>query len=161
MKTSHFKPKKKSKAIPKDIRQRCLTSFQKLRRIEESNPSGFVQCISCGKVMHWKEAQGGHYISRGCMATEIDPDNVWPQCPQCNGPLNGNLHMYRLNLVRRIGEERVLRLEHMYGTWRGSDEYELSVPDSIEVIRKKGKVYYSDKKKEFDQRIRELENERH
>lgn len=148
------KPKKK--AIPKDIRQRCLMSFQKLRRIQEANEDGMVRCISCGKVMHWKEAQGGHYIPRGCVATEMEPDNVNPQCPRCNGFLNGNLTFYRMNLVKKIGEDRVKRLEYMYSAYRGSDEAVdmLESQDQIEVIRKKSKAYYLSKKQEFDGEIK-------
>lgn len=154
MKTSHSKPKKKP--IPKDIRQRCLMSFQKLRRIQEANPDGMVRCISCGKVMHWKEAQGGHYIPRACVPTEMDLDNVHPQCQRCNGFLNGNLILYRNGLVRKIGEDRVRRLELMYSAWKGSDEdfEELSREDQIEVLRKKSKQYYLARKQEFDGEIK-------
>ena len=69
--TSHSKTVSTGK-----LRERALALFQKLRRIEEANEDGYVYCISCGKLMHWKEAQGGHYIPRANRATELEHDNV-------------------------------------------------------------------------------------
>lgn len=147
------KPKKKP--IPNNIRTRCLVAMQKLRRIEEANDDGLVRCISCGKVMHWKEAQGGHYISRTCHATELEKDNIWPQCPQCNNHRNGNPIPYRYNLARKIGEERVKRLEDMRAAYYGDDEaYEkLSAEDQKKARGSKGKMYYAE---EFTRISRDL-----
>lgn len=169
MMTSRSKTPKKSKTnkpkrkpIPKNIRDRCLTSFQKLRRIEEANDSGHVTCISCGKLMDWREAQGGHYISRSNRATELEHDNVWPQCPQCNGYLHGNVINYRIRLVRRIGEDRVKRIEYMAASYKGDDESteELTDKDKVMTIRKKNKQWYLEKKREYDERIRQLIDEK-
>ena len=156
------KPAKKApkkKPIPKSIRQQTLAAMQKLRKLEEANDEGMVRCISCGRLMHWKESQGGHYIPRAVKPTEIDPDNIWPQCPRCNGVLYGNLTDYRFRLVKKIGEERVKRLENMKAAYYGDEEAmnALSDRDRIEVLRKKGKVYYSERLSEIKKRIKELE----
>ena len=153
------KPTRKKKAIPKSIREQTLAAFQKVRKMEEANGDGMVRCISCGKLMHWKESQGGHYIPRAVRATEIDPDNVWPQCPRCNGVLYGNLTDYRYRLVKRIGEERVQRLENLKAAYYGDEEAmsALSDRDQIEVLRKKGKVYYAERLEEIKKRLKELE----
>lgn len=145
---TRLKPKRKPKrkVIPKRIRETCLSAMQKLRRLEEANDEGYVSCISCGRVMHWKEAQGGHYISRTCRATELEKDNIWPQCPRCNGPLCGNPVPYRYNLVKRIGEARVKRLEDMREAYYGNQEAfdSLSREDQKAVLMKRGKVYYAE-----------------
>lgn len=165
-KTSLSKPKKGTKAkakkpkpIPKDIRQRCLASFQKLRKLQETNDAGYVSCISCGIRMDLSVAQGGHYIPRGNRATEIEHDNVWPQCQRCNGFLNGNLILYRRNLVKRIGEARVKRLEDMAEAYRGDIEAmaSLSEEDRIKVTEKKGKQYYLEKNNEFKEILKDYE----
>lgn len=142
----------------KDIRQRCLTAFQKLRRIEESDADGYVTCISCGRVMKWSEAQGGHYIGRSCRSTEIEHDNVWPQCPTCNGELHGNVLRYRYRLVKKIGEDRVRRLELMEEATRGSDEAleQLSEKDRQNVMMKRSKGFYAEKRNEINARIIKL-----
>ena len=151
------KPKKRP--IPNRIRSTALSSFQKLRRMQEATDEGYVRCISCGKVMHWKEAQGGHYISRVVRATEIEPDNVWPQCPQCNGVRGGNPIAYRYSLARKIGEERVKRLEDMWRAEKGDQEAfeSLKPADQRAVLEKRGKVYYAEKNRDFREAIRREE----
>ena len=145
-KSRQNRPRKKP--IPKNIRERCLSAMQKLRRIEEANDDGYVRCISCGKVMHWKEAQGGHFIPRAVRATELEPDNIWPQCPQCNGVRKGNPIPYRYNLVRKIGEERVKRLEYIRAAYYGDEEAlsHLNAEDADSTLqsRKKTKTCYAE-----------------
>ncbi len=103
-------------------RERALTDFQKLRRYQEASPAGYLRCVSCQKPMKIKEAQGGHLVSRRVRATELEHDNVWPQCPRCNGPLSGNVIAYRANLVKMIGEDRVKRIEDMANASEGDEE---------------------------------------
>lgn len=160
--TSRSKTKKGGKAskpIPSNIKQTTLKNFQRLRRLEESNIDGLERCISCNKVLHWKEMQGGHYISRRVEATCIEPDNVWPQCSSCNCYKAGNYANYRINLVRRIGEARVKRLENMMAASQGDEEAleSLDPMDRFEVTRKKGKVYWYEKNEEFKRRLKEFE----
>lgn len=156
--TSHSKKAKKPK-IPKDIRQRCLASFQKLRKLEEANDEGYLTCISCGVRMDLSVAQGGHYIPRANRATETEHDNVWPQCQRCNGFLYGNLISYRRNLVRRIGEARVKRIEDMAEAYRGDIEAmsSLSEEDRLKVTMDKGKQYYLEKNNELKEQLKKYE----
>lgn len=161
---SRKKPKKKAakpkrKPIPKSIREKCLSALQRARRIEEADDRGYVHCISCGKPMHWKEAQGGHYIPRTCRATELEPDNIWPQCPQCNGARAGNPIPYRYNLAKRIGEERVRRIEMMRAANYGDQEaFEALAPkDQKEVVVKRGKIFYAERYKELKERLDKAE----
>jgi len=47
--------------------------------------SAYIQCVTCGKIDHWKAMQGGHFISRTWTATKILEENIHPQCISCNG----------------------------------------------------------------------------
>lgn len=68
-------------------------------------------CISCGR-MHQGALHAGHYRSVGSEpALRFDPDNVHLQCAPCNTHLSGNLIPYRINLIKKIGIERVEWLE--------------------------------------------------
>jgi len=139
-------------------RQKALTAFQLLRRLEESH-NDIVTCISCGRKDTISRMQGGHYISRRCRATELEPDNVWPQCIYCNQFLSGNLIGYRDNLIEKIGLERVERLEDLYRAWQGSDEAleRLSDEDKRLLVKKK-KIDYIELERIFKKRIKELQN---
>ena len=85
------------------------------------------QCISCGRY-HTGQMHAGHYRTTAA-APEIrfEPDNVWPQCAPCNTHLSGNLVLYRANLIRKIGEARVLWLEgpHEPQRYRKDDYQEI------------------------------------
>jgi len=67
-------------------------------------------CISCGSYQgDW---HAGHYRSVGSEpALRFEPDNVHKQCALCNTILCGSLAGYRINLIERIGLERVEWLE--------------------------------------------------
>ena len=125
-------------------REKALAAFQKLRRYQEAIPNGYVYCISCGKPMPVKESQGGHYVSRRIRCTEMEPDNVWPQCYRCNGPLSGNVVAYRAALVKRIGERRVRRIEDLANASQGDDEAfaRLSDQDKRAVVLKRNDMDY-------------------
>jgi phage FluMu protein Com len=119
-------------------RNEALRQFQKYRRYQEST-NGYVRCISCNKLLQVKSADGGHYIPRNVRITELEPDNVWPQCKQCNAFKEGNTVAYRVALVKLIGEERVQRIENLCMAASGSEEHFnlLSDEDKLNVARKR------------------------
>lgn len=70
-----------------------------------------LPCISCGEsdAAKW---DAGHYKSVGGNSTlRYDLNNIHKQCSVCNQHLSGNLILYRQNLILKIGEPEVLRLE--------------------------------------------------
>lgn len=67
------------------------------------------RCISCG-APHPSDA--GHYYSAGHYPVlEFHEDNVHRQCRQCNFFKGSNAIEYRKNLVKKIGIERVEKLD--------------------------------------------------
>jgi hypothetical protein len=71
-------------------------------------------CISCERH-HTGQYHAGHYLSRGARPElAYEPDNCHKQCAPCNTHLSGNVSMYRVNLVKLIGLERVEWLEGPY-----------------------------------------------
>lgn len=68
-------------------------------------------CISCGRH-HTGQWHAGHFLSRGARPElAYEPDNCHKQCAPCNTHLSGNVALYRVNLVKLIGLERVEWLE--------------------------------------------------
>ena len=137
--------RKKKKSLGK-VRTEALTAMQLMRRLEESDERGYCYCISCGKRMFYKQAQGGHYIPRRHRATELEKDNINPQCARCNGFLSGNTILYRDNLVKSIGIERVERLENMFRAEQGDEDAmdKLTLDDQIKVNTKKTVADYEE-----------------
>lgn len=77
--------KRKTKTIAKLVDDAAVL-LQKLVRMKASDDSGYCQCVTCGVTKHWKEMQGGHFISRRYTATKLLEENIHPQCFGCNGP---------------------------------------------------------------------------
>lgn len=73
-----------------------------------------LPCISCGRY-HQGSWDAGHYRSVGA-APELrfHEDNVHRQCVPCNQFKSGAAIEYRINLVKRIGLERVEFLEQKH-----------------------------------------------
>ena len=70
-----------------------------------------LPCISCGRH-HDGQYHAGHFRSTGSAPhLRFNEDNVHKQCSPCNNYLSGNLVQYRSNLIRKIGIDRVEKLE--------------------------------------------------
>lgn len=70
-----------------------------------------LPCVSCGRH-HEGQWHAGHYRTVSAHpAIRFEPLNVWKQCAPCNTHKSGDLLNYRAELIRRIGEEKVLWLE--------------------------------------------------
>jgi len=70
-----------------------------------------LPCVSCGRHHHG-QYHAGHYRSTGSRPDlRFDEANIHKQCAPCNNHLSGNLIPYRAELIRRIGQDEVDRLE--------------------------------------------------
>ena len=70
-----------------------------------------MPCISCQRH-HTGQYHAGHYLSRGARPElAYEPDNCHKQCAPCNTHLSGNVALYRGNLIKLIGLDRVEWLE--------------------------------------------------
>jgi hypothetical protein len=76
-------------------------------------------CVSCGgrlqhsgNYMTGSAVDASHYRSRGAAShLKFNVFNVHSACTRCNRQLSGNAVEYRIRLIKRIGIERVERLE--------------------------------------------------
>jgi bacteriophage lambda ninG protein len=79
-----------------------------------------VREITTGQLVHWRETQGGHYISASVNITCFELNNVWPQFPGSNKIMSmgdqkaqAEKDKYRTELIKRIGLEKVNNLEQL------------------------------------------------
>ncbi len=96
--------KYKSTPLP-NLKKKAITLFNASIRERDKD----LPCISCGK---YNQLQAGHYYSAGKHELlRFEEDNVHGQCIKCNYYLSGNLIKYREGLIKKIGIERVERLD--------------------------------------------------
>jgi hypothetical protein len=71
-----------------------------------------LPCISCGTTADIQYAAGHFRSAGGHPELRFDPLNVHLQCNRnCNMAKSGNLGPYRIELIKRIGQEKVDWLE--------------------------------------------------
>jgi hypothetical protein len=88
--------------------------MQKLVRLKAADENGMVKCWTSGAMVHWSEAQGGHFISRTHKRTKIIEENIHPQTAQQNlWGMKDSLTVlaYRRAMVEFYGEDFVTWLE--------------------------------------------------
>lgn len=95
-----------------------------------------LPCISCGKATgsHW---DAGHYLTVGARPElRFTPDNCHKQCIRCNQHLHGNVAMYRIGLVGRIGLARVEALEGPHPPAKWSVDEMRTIRDAYRALAK-------------------------
>ena len=98
------KEKLKSRADHLKDTQQAFNSWVRER-------DALLPCISCGRH-HQGKYDAGHYRTVGSNpALRFEPLNCHKQCVPCNQHKSGNIVEYRINLVLRIGAEKVDWLE--------------------------------------------------
>lgn len=113
MKRAAIADRKKTKARLDDMRplgywmKQAQHAFNAWIRARDAH----LPCISCGRK-HEGAYDAGHYLTVGARPElRFDEQNVHRQCVPCNQHLHGNLILYRVGLIARIGQAAVDRLE--------------------------------------------------
>jgi hypothetical protein len=88
---------------------KLTTKLQKIFNTYIRKRDEGLGCISCGSH---NQIQAGHFYSAGHHpALRFNEDNTHSQCLRCNYFLSANLLEYRKRLLKKIGEERVAKLD--------------------------------------------------
>ena len=99
------KPKKSS--LPSLIRKADTLTSEYIRR-KYADSTGHLKCVTCGQVLHWKDAHCAHYIERATKATRWLEENLHPACPSCN-VFRKEFHKreYTLFIIDMYGREKI------------------------------------------------------
>lgn len=104
--TKEKKIRKEALKTNSDYIKELQVIFNKWIRLRDKG----LNCISCNKPA--KKENAGHYRSAGGNPElRFETLNCHLQCEYCNTYLHGNLIDYRINLITKIGIEKVEWLE--------------------------------------------------
>jgi len=115
--------KRKKSTVAQEV-EKSAKLLQRLVRLKASDDNGYCQCVTCGKVDHYKNMQGGHFIPRGRTIFKLYEPNIQVQCPSCNlwGMKQAHYVLrYRQWMVDYYGERRVKAMERL--AWRASPKF--------------------------------------
>lgn len=93
--------------MDKKVIARLDKIFSEFIRLRDSDKNGYGKCITCGKIIFWKDGDAGHAINRAHMSTRFDEMNVHLQCRYCNRFREGEIVEYTQALVRKYGQSRL------------------------------------------------------
>ena len=79
--------------------------FSQYIRLRVADEGGTVSCVTCGKLMFWKDAECGHFIKRGSRGVRYDERNCNVQCTRCNHFLGGNDGVYAVYIIDTYGRD--------------------------------------------------------
>ena len=106
------------------LRAKALKTLQKLARISAADDNGYCKCVSCGRLDHYKNMDGGHFIPKGSSSRwALEEQNVHPQCKGCNGfgMKHGSAEaQYTIWMLDWYGKDAV---EYMLSTKKDSVKY--------------------------------------
>ena len=83
----------------------------KFVRLSAADWKGYVACVTCGIVKHWKEMQAGHFNPGRTNSIIFDVRGIHPQCYQCNVGKKGNPREYDAYMRKTYGDEIVKELD--------------------------------------------------
>lgn len=117
MKKSNFNSPASQKALLKALNKPInkLTEeldrvFSLFIRLRHADDNGMVKCFTSGKIIHFKDAHAGHFISRRHLATRWDEKNVQVQSYSENIHNQGNAPMFAIKLDELYGTGTSTRL---------------------------------------------------
>lgn len=128
--------RKMERASIREAKQRLKTLADHMKEAQQAF-NAFIRerdhalpCVSCGRH-HQGQWHAGHYrTTAAAPELRFEPLNVAKQCQPCNCHKSGDLINYRMELVRRIGADKVDWLEGPH------EPKKYTIDDLIEIKRK-------------------------
>jgi len=99
----------KSPGLP-ELTKKLDREFSRYVRLRDSDENGSCACVTCGRLMNWKESHAGHFIKRQHMSVRWDEQNVHAQCPADNVYKGGCQDEYASYVLKTYGREAFDRL---------------------------------------------------
>lgn len=94
--------RKKLPSIP-HLEKRLDKIFSVYIRRRTADEGGTVSCVTCRRLLFWKEAHCGHFVKRQHRALRWRPTNCAVQCPQCNLYKGGAQDEYAKFIIQTYG----------------------------------------------------------
>jgi len=102
----------KKKSIAK-LKKELDKWFSLFIRLRNATNEGLCQCLTCGKVDHYKRMQCGHFQSRRHMSTRWHPKNCDVQCVKCNMYEQGEQFKFGFRIDNKYGNGTAYELQQL------------------------------------------------
>ena len=107
IRSARINMKKKKKLVKLPVLARKAWKLMSLYSRQKDlmlNELGFVACVTCGKIEHWKDMHAGHWFHASKQsAVTYDHRNIHVQCVMCNTYKGGARDDYAVYIKNRYG----------------------------------------------------------
>jgi len=89
--------------------------FSKFIRLRDTMTNGYVRCVTCGSIHHWKDVDNGHFQTRNHINTKYNEKNCNVQCTSCNDFGKGEQYKHGVYIDQKYGKgtsEMLFNLAH-------------------------------------------------
>lgn len=97
---------------------RLRQTYARYEGAKKKNGEWYNTCVTCGKTVLCKEANGGHFCGRACYPLRWDEKNVHCQCVRCNLYNNGSYIEYSQWFINKYGKETFDRYVETFRKWK-------------------------------------------
>ena len=88
---------------------------------------GYVECVTCNRLLFWKEGDAGHFISGRHNSILFDERGCHFQCKSCNRN-QGEQYKYGLFMLKTYGQkviDELFKLDHVLKSWKPQELIDL------------------------------------
>lgn len=102
---AQYRTKKKTgrSKSSRSLEDKLWRVFSEYIRLRDTNDLGYGPCCSCGRMLHWKDGDAGHFVGRRHKSLKFNERNVHLQCRSCNRFNAGEQYVYGKFLDRKYG----------------------------------------------------------
>lgn len=118
------------KISKKGLKKKCWRLFSLWVRLKNADKNGYVQCVTCGRIKHYKEMDAGH-LRHGCL--DYDPININPQCDYCNRFNSGQRDLYYRWAVQKYGQKEVDALYQRASWAKNGEDYSMDYLEKLAI----------------------------
>ena len=121
-------PKKKKKPSLSALESKLDRIFSEYIRRRDADQGGTVRCVTCPRLLFWRDAHAGHFIKRQHRSVRWDERNVAAQCPADNVYKGGCQDEFAAHIIEKHGQEvfaELIRKKHEVCKHTRSDLEEL------------------------------------
>jgi len=123
-KERHESTKVFTESLRKRLHKKAWTLISELVRRDGANEDGYNECYTCNKIIHYKEANAGHFKHD---RLDFDFRNLKCECVTCNKYYSGRLDVYAEHLINDYGIEWFNKLVLEANTHKGYSTEDLAV----------------------------------
>lgn len=109
------------------LEKKADRAFSEYIRLRDSDGNTGA-CVTCGKLLYWRDAHCGHFIKRQHRSVRWDERNAALQGPECNTYRGGMQDEFAKAIIRRYGLDvfnELMSLKHQAKKHTRSDLEEL------------------------------------